>query len=1623
MSESTSRRASMTRATVLFVDVLGFTPLAAAAGTEQAYLTMTRCMRELDGIARHNGGSVDKYLGDRLMAVFGHPIPMDGAEAGAARAALEMRAALRAFVTAESLPAPLGIRIGGNAGDVISGDIRGPVVREFHVLGDVVNTAARLGAKASDGEIYLGETMVEALGSDFEVDPLPPFALKGKARPVPAASLQGLRRAAPTTGIGVRGDATGPLVGRDELVQELTRALGAWQQGGPAHELWLHGPDGAGKSRLLAELGQALDGTTVTVLQAAGDSLVADRPLAAFAPLLEGWLRDTVGPGVDRAAALRRVLPDDAPADDVASLEALLGVEAASGVPDGPERVDATAAALRRVLGTPGGDRHVLVVVEDVERLDPASQRLLAELRGWTEANRVFTILTTDAASPQETEGEGEGRAVWHRELAPLTDDDARALVRHLLPEEEDGDLIEALAARADGWPGRLALSAFLAPAIRSEREQARAQVRERTRDTERRRAVVLFADISGFTAMTERMGAERAYPIVAEALGQLDAAARAHGGTVDHYLGDCVMALFGVPEALEDAPRAALNAAIEMRDRIDRFARESDGEVTLSVHTGVAAGLGIAGDVSGPMIREFAVMGDHVHLADALCHEASSGEIFLDAEVARLTREVFDFETAGQVAIEGRQDEFGANRLLTRAVRRHRARLGVERRVFSRLVGRDAELGALRARLAALSEGQGGVISLIAEAGIGKSRLLAELEASPEAKNLSWQRGRSLSNGLNVAYHPVADLVRSWVGIDDEDDAGESRGKLERGIELLLPDSSADVVPLMANLMGLPLHAAEQERLAQIQGDARERLMRGAMTQVLRAASGAQPLVIVLEDLHWADHSSVELVETLLRLGAEAPILFLHAFRPGFESTSERLREHARELYGDEVLEIALQPLSRDHAREMVKNLFGGGDVPQATRAAIEERALGNPFYIEEVVRNLVDAGAVERRGEAFFATEKLDSVAIPDTVQEAVLARVDRLDPSLRSILQVGSVIGSTFHREVVAALAPDAIQLDEGIEQLIDGEFLMAVDRSAGIEFGFQHPLIQEVTYDAILESRRKELHGQVGLAIEGQLDDAIAGYHAMLAFHYSMGGDVERAEDFLFRAGDEAARMAASSEALQFFQAASALYLELHGEAGDPDKRARLERNIGSALLNRGQLLDAVDHFDRATELMGAPAPRSAARMWGRFVWNLVRVVVPLYLERRGRSQRPAATEQEKDLFQLMFTRAIAQSTSAPTRFLVDSMAMLARGRGLAPETIPESAAMYSGVVAIFAFGGLSFELSRRFLQIAEDLAEKGAVEERVLYFRTLRFLHHLLEGDWSHEYAVPLEEIDAGLRDGRFWEASTYLNLDGVKRVYQGDFPAARERIEALAKVADVYQHELASSAQHAVSAYLHVERREFEAALADLERYYDEHREPLFNLLALGTRAKVHLLMGDREAAEASLERADQVMAEAGRVPPYHASSVRVARYLGDLCALVDAVREGAPTSALRRALRRSSGAAQAVAGKVAFRRPEVMRLRGLEAWWTGRRGKALARLVAALEECEMLGAHPEVGRIWLAAAEMLEAAPELGRFENLDAAGCRLAAREVFEALDLRADLRRLDEGRGLEPGGRGRG
>lgn len=1138
--------------------------------------------------------------------------------------------------------------------------------------------------------------------------------------------------------------------------------------------------------------------------------------------------------------------------------------------------------------------------------------------------------------------------------------------------------------------------------------------LRRRTRASERRQATIVFAEVAGFEALAHPLAPELFVQLVNRCFAALEPAVHEHAGVVDKYIGETIMALFGVPNAIEEAPKRALNAVIEMRRLLRQFAEEQGLAGDLHLHAGINSGLVIAGEMGGRTARAFTVIGDAVNVAARLKAAAGADAIYVGRETHRYTTEGFEFDEIPPLVLKGKEHPVPAWRLLSEQAQlyRHPAR-GGGRAIASALVGRADELAAIEAAVRRVQHGTGGIVCVVGEAGLGKSRLIAELLATPLLEQVQVLEGRSLSTGQGLSFHPFVDLLRRWAGISEDDAPRDAAVKLARAVRELMPDVFDDVLPLIARLMGLRVGEAYRARLQEIDGEALEALIFKSMREWLERLARRQPLVLVFEDLHWADQSSIKLLESLLRLVESNALLIVAVGRPDFPGTVGRIQEAARDAHATRLVELALQRLTDEQADALICNLLKTDQLPYATRALVVRKADGNPFFIEEVIRSFIDSGAVQYRDGHFHFTERIETVEVPGTIQEVIMTRVDRLDESTRHVLQVASVIGRSFYYRVLRAVLDGGDELDGALDQLKHTQHVVERqnrDTAARkrrllhgeLEYLFKHALAQEAVYESLLQRTRRDLHRRVATTIERLFADRLNDFYAMLAYHFSRAEELGKAEEYLFKAGEEAAHSAAANEALTFFREASRLYFQIHGEGGDPRRKATLEKNIAQALLNTGALTESIDHFDRSLEYLGERVPTGTVAIYARFAADLLAVLARLYL-RGGRSSRRRVSELEREVFEVMFLRARATTTSDPRRLFFDNLSGARRLNRVDPTQVDGACGLYAGISALFAFTGFSFDVSARFLALAKPLIRPGNVRDEFVY-RNFWFIHHYLQGHWQDEHAVDEALVDEALRAGQLWDVNTYVGLLSDAKLRQGKFAAARELIDWLADISSSYGFAFAATNHDAMTMLLLLEERRLPEALDAAERYQSARHEDLLKVLGLGSKAKAQVLLGDLAAADATLAAAEQITQRSRDLPAWHLSAFAAARLRFDVAALE---REAGPApAALRRRAQRSARRAVGIAAKAAIQRTEIYQLCGTAYWLLGRRRQALDWWARSVAAGGRMDSRPELARTYAVLGRRLDAATQL---DGLGAEAYLARAQDDFAALGLTWDRAQL--------------
>ena len=653
-----------------------------------------------------------------------------------------------------------------------------------------------------------------------------------------------------------------------------------------------------------------------------------------------------------------------------------------------------------------------------------------------------------------------------------------------------------------------------------------------------------LFTDVVGSTALGERLDPEDVKLVVGEAIARIVGEVEALGGHVKDLAGDGVLAFFGAPTTHEDDAERALRAGLRIVAELEEYRREvirGWGVESFGVRIGAATGPVVVGEIGAGQRVEYAAFGDTVNLAARLQSEAEPGTVLVDDATRAAVEALFDWGEPRELELKGKHRPVRAWPVASARLgpRRQRGIAGIE----TRLIGRERELEAGREALDSLRAGRGSVLVVTGDAGIGKTRMLLELREHAESHGTRWLEGRCVSYGESLPYWPFRDLLRGdWIGAGADEAEVRVRVGLRRRLEQLFARDAEETYPYLGTLLGLSLEHDAAARISQLSPEALQWRTFEVVGGLFARLAQEAPLVVSIEDLHWADATSVLLLEQLLRLAEDAPVMLVLAFRPERDHASWGLREHAAREFPHVLSEIDLGPLG-DADSELLAALVGKGTIP----ATLEERVLaaadGNPFFLEELMRSLVDAGALVREDGGFRFDHEVD-VEVPQTVERVILARIDRLSPGSHDVLTAASALGRRFARPLLDAVLRGESS-GESLHELQRLGLLEQDRRWPQPEYRFRHALIQETVYRTLLAGPRAELHRRAAEWLEQRYAGAEDEVLGLLAHHWHAAQNGDKAVEYLLRAGDRARQEYALDEAIEHYRALLPL-LEQRGE---------------------------------------------------------------------------------------------------------------------------------------------------------------------------------------------------------------------------------------------------------------------------------------------------------------------------------------------------------------------------------------------------------------------------------------------------------------------------------------------
>jgi class 3 adenylate cyclase/tetratricopeptide (TPR) repeat protein len=736
------------------------------------------------------------------------------------------------------------------------------------------------------------------------------------------------------------------------------------------------------------------------------------------------------------------------------------------------------------------------------------------------------------------------------------------------------GTPVEQAGAPAPAQPTAMErLSQYIPPELLAKLETARTG--GGGMQGERRVVTMLFCDVKGSTAAAERLDPEDWAEIMNGAFEVLIAPVYRFEGTLARLMGDAILAFFGAPVAHEDDPQRAVLAGLEILEAVGPFRERVRARwgVDFDVRVGINTGLVVVGEVGSDLRVEYTALGDAVNLAARMEQTATPGTVQITAGTQRLIGPLFECEEVGGIEVKGKAEPVTAYRVL-RPKEQPGSLRGVEG-LSSPLVGRGAEMDRLREALASVRRGSGGIVTVMGEAGLGKSRLLAEARAEALSEpGLDWYEGRSLSYQLASPYAPFISMLGPVLGLRAGMSEAERFAAVRAGAGRIAPEQAEAISPYLASMLGVPLPESAQEAVRYLEAAELRNRTFGAVKALVGAMAAHRPTVLVLDDVHWADETSLALLEHLMPAADTCMLALVALMRPERTEPSWRFHEAAQRDFEHRYTAITLNPLTGEQSGELLGRLLTEVHLPPRLRALVEEKAEGIPFYVEEVLRTLIDGDVLTQRDGHWALTDPAVQVEVPESLNALLTARLDRLDEPVKRLAQTAAVIGREFARDVLAAVAAEPPELDTQLTTLQRRGIIRETARVPQRVFSFKHSLIQEAAEASLLNRNRRELHRRTATWLQEHAPQGTAG----IARHLDEAQAWEEALPYLAAAGDGAAGSFSMPEAIHWYRRALEVLALVERESGPQVALSRrVHEGLGHALLFSSRPAEAAEVY--------------------------------------------------------------------------------------------------------------------------------------------------------------------------------------------------------------------------------------------------------------------------------------------------------------------------------------------------------------------------------------------------------------------------------------------------------------
>jgi len=653
----------------------------------------------------------------------------------------------------------------------------------------------------------------------------------------------------------------------------------------------------------------------------------------------------------------------------------------------------------------------------------------------------------------------------------------------------------------------------------------------------------VFFADVANYTSMSEKLDPEEVHQIMDGCFKIIMDEIHKYEGTINQFTGDGVMALFGAPVAHEDHAQRACYAALSVQKIMDEYGEriKKDIGIDFKMRIGLNSGHVIVGSIGDDLRMDYTAVGNTTNLAARMESSARPGSILVSENTYRIVQHYFQFNALEKLEVKGKEKPQDVFELLTSSEVETRFDASVAKGL-TRFVGRRNSMAALMEPYEKVQSGSGQVVGVVGEAGVGKTRLIREFRNRLTPGTFTYLHGQCIHYGDSIIYLPILDIIKLYFEIEEGDREFIIRKKIEEKV-LGLDEKLEHTIPSFQELLSLK---ADEEEYSKLDPQVKREKTFEAIRDLLIRESQDNVLIVVVEDLHWIDRTSEEFLDYLIEWIANAKIMLVLLYR-----TEYRHQWGSKTYYN----RIGLGHLGTESSTDLVRAMLEESEVAPELRDLILNRSAGNPLFMEEFTQTLLENGSIEKRDNQFALSRDIEDIQVPDTIQGIIAARMDRLEENLKRTMQVASVIGRDFAFRILQAITDMQEELKSYLLNLQGLEFIYEKSLFPELEYIFKHALTREVAYNSLLLKRRKEIHEQIGKAIEELYASRLEDLYEMLAYHYSESDNLKKAYQYLKLSGEKAVGNYSNSEAFRFYKEALQALKQLPD--ADENKKEQIE----------------------------------------------------------------------------------------------------------------------------------------------------------------------------------------------------------------------------------------------------------------------------------------------------------------------------------------------------------------------------------------------------------------------------------------------------------------------------------